>query len=176
VYSYAQVESALAKVHLVDASAIGAFRGRINNLKRLGIVPSSGGRGKKISYEIQDVWRLAFFLELAQFGIDPAIMKSFFESCVPKIIRAFGDAGNDNHGIYFAFGMNIMTGSFYAGTKLTDETNVFSERIFDAPDISAENLERCLGSSRFALFNVTKLKRDIDRALAEVVPAIETID
>jgi hypothetical protein len=63
-----------------------------------------------------------------------------------------------------------MTGSFYAGDKLTDVTKVFSGRIFYAPEVSADNLERCLGTSRFALFNVTKLKRELDRALTKFAP------
>jgi hypothetical protein len=51
MYTYSQVESALARVHHIPDSSLGSFRGRIKHFQRIGIVPQSSGKGKKISYE-----------------------------------------------------------------------------------------------------------------------------
>src|SRR5687767_1130058 len=74
MFSYGQVEAALAKAHRVDAAAMGAFRGRIKHFRLLGVVPSSPGTGRKISYERPHIYAWAFCLELAEFGIDPKII------------------------------------------------------------------------------------------------------
>jgi hypothetical protein len=83
-YTYAQVEAALADHHEIDGRSVGAFRGRIKNFQRLGIVPSSPGKGKKITYDFAAVVKWGLCLELAEFGIAPEYIK--------LIVEARGDA------------------------------------------------------------------------------------
>ena len=77
MFTYSKVERALAAVHKISPSAMGAFRGRIKHFQRLGLVPSSPGKGRKISYSLEDVYMWAMCLELQEFGIDPIIIKEF---------------------------------------------------------------------------------------------------
>ena len=56
MYTYAQVEAALAATHRVRPSSLGAFRGRIKHFQRLGLVPESPGKGRKISYKMENVY------------------------------------------------------------------------------------------------------------------------
>lgn len=75
MYPYKTVEKALARLHVVGPAGWGAFRGRIQHLQRLGMVPASPGRGKRIEYTLEDAAKWAFALELEEFGIDPAVVK-----------------------------------------------------------------------------------------------------
>ena len=70
-YRYKEVETILAKLHGGATEALGAFRGRLVHFQKVGIAPSSPGRGKKILYSFEDVAIWAFCLQLAEFGIDP---------------------------------------------------------------------------------------------------------
>jgi hypothetical protein len=83
-YTYAQVEAALARMHGIDERSAGAFRGRIKNFQRLGIVPSSPGKGKKIVYSFADTVRWGLCLELSEFGMAPEYIK--------RIVAAIGDS------------------------------------------------------------------------------------
>lgn len=72
VYRYSEVQTALARMHGAYPDHVGALRARLQHFQRLGLVPSSPGRGKTITYTLYDVGRWAFALELIEFGIDPA--------------------------------------------------------------------------------------------------------
>src|SRR4051812_20669682 len=73
---YAEVETVLARMHHADEVVQrGAFRGRLAHLRRLGIpIGLTPGKGKRISYEIEQVYQLALCLELAEFGLDPSLI------------------------------------------------------------------------------------------------------
>ena len=77
MFTYSQVETALAKTFAIRNEALGAFRGRIKHFQRLGLVPSSPGKGRKISYEREDIYKWAIGLEFAEFGVDPSLIKNF---------------------------------------------------------------------------------------------------
>lgn len=168
--AYSVVEAALAKINHVPEASLGAFRGRISNLKRIGLVASSGGRGKKILYDMTDVWKLAFYIELTQSGIDPTAMKDYFSNATADIITAFNRVYLADADIYYGFGLNIMTGSFYYGEKLTKENidivGAIAGSEFDARDLSVEKINNQLRSRRVILLNISQLRRDLDRALA----------
>jgi hypothetical protein len=71
-YSYGQVETALATVFDIDATGQkGAFRGRVQHLRRLGLVADSPGRGRVIDYTQGDADKWLVALELEHFGLDP---------------------------------------------------------------------------------------------------------
>jgi hypothetical protein len=163
LFTYGQVEAALAKLHRVDDRALGAFRGRIKHFQRLGIVPSSPGRGKKISYDIDHVILWAFCLELSQFGIDPNIIKRFIAVLGFAIIADFEKASHPTGDLYFAFYPNIMSNWFEKDEGLfgTIKTDCFCASELSASKIEAE-FDR-----RVCLINLTKLKKELDAALEE---------
>ena len=72
-YSYKVVEASLASTFSVEQARLGSFRGRIGHLQRIGIVPSSPGRGRRIQYSFEDVAKWAFTLEVEEFGMDPTV-------------------------------------------------------------------------------------------------------
>ena len=49
----------------------GAFRARLIHFQRLKIVPEAPGKGRRIPYRREDIFRWAIALEFAEFGIDP---------------------------------------------------------------------------------------------------------
>src|SRR4051795_8179552 len=75
---YAEVETVLARLHHADAAAQqGAFRGRLAPLRRVGVpIGLNPGKGKRISYEIEQVYQLALCLEIEEFGTDPSLVVS----------------------------------------------------------------------------------------------------
>ncbi|WP_424361416.1 hypothetical protein [Methylocystis parvus] len=164
MFTYGQVEAALAKLHGVDSRALGAFRGRIKHFQRLGIVPSSPGRGRKISYEMEHVLIWTFCLELSQFGIDPTIIERFVRASGYAIIAEFEKASRLTEDIYWAFYPNIMSNWFYSDDGLfgTIRTDCFS-----ASQVSATKIEVEFGR-RVSLINLTKLKKELDAALEEL--------
>jgi hypothetical protein len=74
MYTYGRVERALAQVFNVRSERMGALRGRIKHFQRVGISMSSPGKGKKIEYSFENVFRWALALEFSEFGIDPTLI------------------------------------------------------------------------------------------------------
>jgi hypothetical protein len=74
-YSYGQIEHALAQVFGIDAAGQkGWLRGRLQHVRRLGLVADSPGRGRTIDYALDDAdkWLVAIELEhFGQLGADP---------------------------------------------------------------------------------------------------------
>ena len=73
MFRYGQVEAALARLHDIDESGMGAFKGVIIHLQRQGLTAANPGRGKRIDYSLENVWLWAVCLELLQIGLDPKI-------------------------------------------------------------------------------------------------------
>ena len=74
-YSYAEVESALARINGIDADRLGVLRGRLQHYRRIGLVAGSPGRGQRVDYRITDARIWAFAIELAGLGVDPVSIK-----------------------------------------------------------------------------------------------------
>jgi hypothetical protein len=185
MYSYAQVEAALAEVHHVDDRAIMAFRGRINNLKRLGVVPSSGGRGKKITYDVFNVLELAFCLQLAEFGIDPSTISKLSANIKSDVNRAAKIGENSTEDIYIAFFPSILTAQIHEGSHT--KCGAFSFMIAPESEVTAKWLREKLipkinfigadrlfkhAAKRIAAINISELVRDIDEALGRELPNV----
>jgi hypothetical protein len=71
-----KVEKALARLHGIKPENEQAFHARIGHLKKLGAVPSAS-RGKRLSYTLADIETLAFCTALAEFRLDPSIIRDF---------------------------------------------------------------------------------------------------
>jgi hypothetical protein len=73
VFSYAQIEAILARVHEVAPHQMGAFKARLQHLRRLGIPIGldAPGKGKRVEYTREHLRQLVLCLECAQLGFDP---------------------------------------------------------------------------------------------------------
>jgi hypothetical protein len=78
-FGYAVVEQALMAVHGFVEHRRGAFRGRLIHFQRLKIVPTAPGKGRRIAYRREEIFRWAIALEFAEFGIDPTEIKKILE-------------------------------------------------------------------------------------------------
>jgi hypothetical protein len=177
MYTYSQVESALARVHRIPASSLGAFRGRIKHLARLGLVPRSPGKGKKISYEKIDVYKWALALEFGQFGIDPTVIKLFIETHWRSILSDL-DASPDK---YLFFHPCFLGKSF----PKTEQESFYTPRngvpspilakvivdLSELDQMATNAMARAAieeDKSRYGMINLGHLHRKVENALAAV--------
>lgn len=163
MFFYMTVEEVLAKINGINQSSHLAFRGRINNLKRLGVIPSSGGRGKKLQYKIEDVWFLAFCLELAQFGVDPADIQQIANVWKKDVIQKFTSIARtgDNVDHYAVFELGFM----FADMDRSEAVARFHWMpVYPDDRADRDTLRHYLGR-RAAVINLTTLKRAIDESL-----------
>jgi hypothetical protein len=162
MFTYSQVERALAAVHQVPPSGMGSFRGRIRHFQRLGMVPSSPGMGRKISYEMQHVYTWGFALELSEFGIDPSVIKVFTDSQAGQMIRDLVLLSRPSDR-YFIFYPNMLSRWFQ------NEGGQHEWAIEAGPDDLAKLADadpKFL--TRAALINMSHMRREIDKALVAV--------
>ncbi len=110
-YSYAVVETALARIFGADARVQKrAFRGRLQHLRRLGLPAAGAKRGRTIAYsDDRQVWALLIALELEELGIDPPLAarmvtgrsgpdqaKGAWEHYLPKVVRRTRNSSGAN--------------------------------------------------------------------------------
>jgi hypothetical protein len=165
MFAYSKVERVLASVHEISPSAMGAFRGRIKHFQRLGLVPSSPGKGHKISYRLEDVYMWAICLEMQEFGIDPAIIKQFhrLENFHLLLKWLISNVDADKKNKYWVFYPNFLS-QWYANT-LWNSSGTFVDDLLEITDKSDPISERL--KSRMAVINVARLRAAIRKSLAE---------
>ena len=178
MFTYSQVESALARANRVPAQSLGAFRGRIKHFQRLGMVPASPGKGTKISYTREHVYSWAICLELAQFGIDPTIIKvmlwsfddgRFLKNLIQKAIESTKES-------YFVFYPNLASNPFKtdvvepwdSGGGYSDDNMTYISTIIHSLDELKEHPELDLMMTRLAMINLSHVLREVEKALEEV--------
>jgi hypothetical protein len=173
ILRYGEIEKAIASLHGVTEQSSGVFRGRLRHFQKLGIVPSSPGRGAKIDYDLKAAvdWAVAF--ELAELGIQPELIKfliqvygvaifDFFQSPPPSedILFCFDAA-------FLTIHMNPQSGMFDLTRSDLMERGIFDYRataalkplsmlpsFFDAPHVR-----------RVSAINLSRLKRELGKAL-----------
>jgi hypothetical protein len=107
-----EAEKLLAALHGIKQDGETAFAAKIGNLKRLGAVPASR-RGKRLAYEIEDLWALDFCLGLEQFQIPPAtiafIMRAWWRMPDGRgICQTYKKAAKKDD-LYIAFKADFLT-------------------------------------------------------------------
>ena len=89
-YPYFAVEAALGELYRAKTEVQRrTLRGRINNLQRLGIIELAPGKGRALLYELDHIWRWVLCLELAEFGITPAVQAALIASYWKSPLSAF---------------------------------------------------------------------------------------
>jgi hypothetical protein len=78
-FRYAAVEQALMAVHGFIEQKKGAFRARLIHFQRLKIIPASPGKGRRIAYRREDIFRWAIALEFTEFGMAPTETKKILD-------------------------------------------------------------------------------------------------
>jgi hypothetical protein len=106
-FGYAVVEQALMAVHGFVEHKRGAFRARLIHFQRLKIVPTAPGKGRRIAYRMEDIFRWAIALEFAEFGIDPTEIKKILDLNWPAIAHTVLEP-NGEHGKYLFFHPKLL--------------------------------------------------------------------
>jgi hypothetical protein len=176
---YAEVEAVLAQLHHAGGAVQhGAFRGRLAHLRRLGIpIGLNPGKGKRISYEIEQLYQLALCLELAEFGLDPSlIVKMVKQFWATQFYLLFTQAEMDldfclgpEHipsDIGFAIQPEFMAGNWHRREGAFAET--FPGLIDFGPFRTAEDAGQILAHRRSCILNLSVLIRLIRQAMMDL--------
>lgn len=106
-FRYAVVEQALMAVQGFVEHRKAAFRARLIHFQRLKIVPTAPGKGRRIAYRREDIFRWAVALEFAQFGMDPTEIRTILNlnwvTIGPAVLNSFD--GSDR---YLFFHPNLL--------------------------------------------------------------------
>jgi hypothetical protein len=164
MYSYGQVESALAAVHRIPPKAVGAFKGRIKHFQRIGIVPASPGKGKRIDYALTDVYLWGFCLELAEFGMDPVTIKKIADKIWNSVYyTAFGPEADSD--LYFFFHPALLVKDSAAELMESISFSIDSDLAAGLAKTPPAKETATRFRARYAAINLSKLRRDINSAL-----------
>jgi hypothetical protein len=174
-FGYAVVEKALMAVHDFVEQKRGAFRARLIHFQRLKIVPAAPGKGRRIAYRREDIFRWAIALEFAEFGIDPTEIKKILDMNWQRIVQGALEA-KDGLDKYLFFHPNLLgqlsrederetsnkPGAPYSVTikiisdlaELNQEANTDQARAF---------LDR--SRARYGMINLSRLRRQVEANL-----------
>jgi hypothetical protein len=165
MFTYSQVERALAAVHGISPSAMGAFRGRIKHFQRLGLVPSSPGKGRKVSYRLEDAYMWALCLELQEFGVDPVIIKHLHRLADFRTVVTWlsSEENSEQQDRYFVFYPNFLL-QWHTNTLWSSSGTFVHDlsEITKGSDVVSERLK-----TRMAAINLTRLRAAVRKSLAE---------
>jgi hypothetical protein len=88
-FKYSQLQTAIASIHNVPPKALKTFTSRLKHFQRIGLVPSSPGKGQKIGYRIVDAITWALCFELAELGLPPDQVKAVVRVCGRELFKSF---------------------------------------------------------------------------------------
>lgn len=157
MFRYAEVEAALAAIHDIPESGMGAFKGRLIHFQRIGLGPSNPGRGKKIEYTLEDVLIWAFCLQLAEFGIDPKTIQAIYGWASLAIsIGLFRKVDGDD--VFFLVTPMVMSRALNGdGVEAPVSADQIPEQtvVVRASKLDATQLGRAM------VINLSRLRRDV---------------
>jgi hypothetical protein len=174
-FRYAVVEQALMAVHGFVEQKRGAFRARLIHFQRLKIVPASPGKGRRIAYRREDIFRWAIALEFAEFGLDPVEIKIILDLNWPDIAPALLKA-KDGPDRYLFFSPNLL-----GRLSREDERETSAKRgapyritiriISDLAELDQQartdqaraSLDQFL--ARYGMINLSRLRRHVEEKL-----------
>ena len=177
---YQAVERALASLYGADdATRRGAFRARLDNLKRAKVLGVNPGKGQRNAYGPKEIKKLLVALELEEFGVTPAIITKLlterWESFGEIVSRAPRKSRREDQDVVLYIFPQLLSGRWRGESELPEIGEVPSrkamERFYDW--LRGEKLEGITGSVRRAcVFNLSSRLRAFDKALtAASMPA-----
>jgi hypothetical protein len=175
-FGYAVVEQALMAVHNFVEQKRGAFRARLIHFQRLKIVPASPGKGRRIAYRREDIFRWAIALEFAEFGVDPVEIKKILDINWPSIAPFVLEA-TDGPDKYLFFHPNLLgrlsrederetsvkPGAPYSVTMaiVSDLADLDKQAKTDPARASLDRFR-----ARYGMINLSRLNRQVEANLA----------
>ena len=172
-----KAEKALARLHGIKPENEQAFHARIGNLKKLGAVPSAS-RGKRLSYTLADIEILAFCTALAEYRLDPSIIRDFVNAYGNQIPEAFEQARQEERAyrrkkkaqaIYLAFAARFLADLLDEGAS--DDIKARWLQVYPANKlgkaIDSGELHFWLGG-RIGLINVSEIWQKLIKLLPEI--------
>jgi len=177
-FGYAVVEKALMAVHNFGEQKRGAFRGRLIHLQRLKIVPAAPGKGRRIAYRKEDIFRWAIALEFAEFGIDPTEIKKILDLNWPRIADVVLESSADPDR-YLFFHPNLLGRLSGEDERETSDKpgtpyNVATAIISDLAELNQEaKTQQALdyvdrSTARYGMINLSRLRRQVEANLSAV--------
>jgi hypothetical protein len=135
LYSYAEVERALAAAFGVDAERQrGALRGRLKHLQRLGLPGLEAGKGTRVQYSRAQANQWLLALLMAEIGIDPTIIaktiKANWKALAPFVEQATDRQARSGNPIYLGLRPRVMSSAWEDRPSL--QISMF-RRFFTAP-------------------------------------------
>ncbi len=162
---------------------LATFRARVRHLQRLGILPSSPGRGQRISYSIFDAVKWALCFELAELELGPELMERLLVMPLLMFGVILHLPGAQQEDMIFwlrgelfskylardgSYGQ-IMSGvepmSRVAGVVFGDDEPLNIIRLEPADTELKKDHLAAVRAGRALMLNLTKLKRDLGKAL-----------
>ena len=180
IFGYAVVEKALMAVHDFAEQKRGAFRGRLVHFQRLKIVPAAPGKGRRIAYRREDVFRWAIALEFAEFGIDPTEIKKIMDMNWHHIVNVVLEA-TDRPDKYLFFHPSLLGRLSLEGERETFDKpgapyTITIKIVFDLDELNQQAktdqarafVDRC--QARYGMINLSRLRRQVDANLIACSP------
>jgi hypothetical protein len=166
-FRYGDVEAAIRSLHNVPPGRVGTFRARVRNFQRVGLVPSSPGRGIKIEYELADAWKWAVSFALVQCGLPPEAIKSVLGAAGRRLTIAFAGAGHPAEDQIFWLRPEFLSWHLDDLPDWYDRVRLGVVPFSKAMDVAFKGgggvPEEEAG--QVIMINLTKLKRDLFTAL-----------
>jgi hypothetical protein len=174
-YGYAVVEQALMAGHGFVEQKRGAFRARLIHFQRLKIVPAAPGKGRRIAYRREYIFRWAIALELAEFGINPTEIKIILDMDWRRIVDAVLEAngGPDKYLFFHPYLLGRLSqederetsgkpGAPYRVTIaiISDLAELDQQAGTDQARASLDGLR-----ARYGMINLSRLRRQVEANL-----------
>jgi hypothetical protein len=115
-YSYAEVESALARLFRVPTPFQGSFRARLRHLQRIGMLEVAPGKGRRITYTRDQTTEWMLALLLAQLGVDPIVVVKSIQAERRRLRGWIGEASDaealDGNEVFLEAHPALMSGAW----------------------------------------------------------------
>jgi hypothetical protein len=179
-FKYAVVEQALMAVHGFTELRRGAFRARLIHFQRLQIIPEAPGKGRRIAYRREGIFRWAIALEFAEFGIEPTEIKKILDPEWPRIADAiFGLDGDRDKFLFFHPNLVGRLSREYdreTSNQPGAPYRIMIEIISDLAELSRgahtdaarDFVDRC--RARYGMINLTRLHGQVEASLIAFSP------
>jgi hypothetical protein len=160
MYTYGQVERALAGLHGIPPErAAGKLRSRLKHFSRIGLTPSSPGKGQKLLYTPMDCARWAICLEFAELSTPPERVKQLLGIYGVAILKQFAGPMPKEDVIFWGeahFFAEAVTGKRESYFEFIETSQV-------ADLLKGTGARRPI--NRIIMMNLTHIKRELSKTL-----------